>query len=163
MMDAMLDELWAFVLGRRKAPAFEAWCYATTDLEGLLGSDFYLDVVATPFGDPARVDALRRELYAWLERRGFLVCLCPTWGDFHKQAMVEGWTGQEVEARLELLRARTPWLSLCRCRRCGQAWYVACDTRDDDWYFKRLSEAEARSAADGAWPRDFDGHKQYGL
>jgi hypothetical protein len=43
------------------------------------------------------------------------------------------------------------------CRRCHQPWYVAIDTVDDDYYFRRLSAVEVAGILDrGHWPADYD-------
>jgi hypothetical protein len=69
-----------------------------------------------------------------------------------------------VKARFVLLSERTPWLELRRCPRCAQAWYVACDTLDDDWYFRRMAEPEVSDVVQsGKWPPDFDRDERYGL
>jgi hypothetical protein len=53
--------------------------------------------------------------------------------------------------------ARNQWLDLVRCLHCEQHWYVAVDTVDDDYYFRRLSMREVEAIRkDDVWPTDFD-------
>jgi hypothetical protein len=62
-----------------------------------------------------------------------------------------------VELRFEGLQDRNPWLRLVRCRECGQQWYLAIDTVDDDHYFLRLNGDQIRAIVDhGQWPTDYD-------
>jgi hypothetical protein len=156
--------MWQFVAGKLPVGEFETWCYQTPELEGVLGKDRYLDLISTRFDEVQGVLTLKNTLYEWLRQRGYPTCECFLWGMLKKLSLCGEWTCEEVESRLELLLQRTNWLELRRCRRCGQAWYVACDTVDDDWYFKRLSEEDvAKVLREGKWPDDFDGQSQYGL
>jgi len=66
-------------------------------------------------------------------------------------------TADLLRTGYDILRARNPWLSLARCCGCGTHWYVAVDTVDDDYYFRRLSVAELAAILDrDQWPPDFD-------
>jgi hypothetical protein len=157
------DVVWQFVRGALPVSDFETWCYQARDLEDCLGKDFYVEVVATPFDDPSRVAVLKKSLHGWLGEKGYPTCDCFLWGSLKKMGFGREWTENEIDARLELVRKRTPWLDLRKCCRCGQAWYVACDTVDDDWYFKRMSEEDVVRALEDVWPKDFDGESKYGL
>jgi len=65
---------------------------------------------------------------------------------------------EKHKAAFETVAKRTSWLELSRCRRCGQHWYVACDTADDYWYFERLEPSTAeRILGLNQWPSTFDG------
>ena len=92
-------------------------------------------------------------------------CACADLKDLEKLAM--GWDvlGAGVtEYGYEELTARTPWLDLARCTRCGQHWYVATDTDDADLYMRRLTPEEARSIVEnGVWPTYFDKLKHVGM
>ena len=80
-------------------------------------------------------------------------CLCVTWSDRQRESFDRDLV-ERLEAEFLTERTRNPWLELRRCRLCGQHWYAANDTVDDDWYFLRLTppqlaaiaEAEARPA-----------------
>ena len=66
-------------------------------------------------------------------------------------------TADLLRTDYDILRTRNPWLSLALCRGCGTHWYVAVDTVDDDYYFRRLSVAELAAILDrDQWPPDFD-------
>jgi hypothetical protein len=72
--------------------------------------------------------------------------------------------GGLAELGYETLRERTPWLDLVRCTRCGQHWYVATDTVDDDVYMRRVTLAEAMDIVENAkWPTHFDSMKHVGM
>ena len=72
--------------------------------------------------------------------------------------------GGLAELGYETLRERTPWLDLVRCTRCGQHWYVATDTVDDDVYMRRVTLAEAIDIVESAkWPSHFDSMKHVGM
>jgi hypothetical protein len=83
-------------------------------------------------------------------------CQCSEWGD--RVRMNLGYeTADLLRTRYEILRTRNPWLDLARCRGCAQHWYVAVDTVDDDYYFRRLSPSQLAAIVDNdQWPTDFD-------
>lgn len=86
---------------------------------------------------------------------------CSTWAD--RIQIPLGPTPQEwYQPRFEVLKSRTNWLDLVRCRECGSYWYVAFDTVDDDWYLQRLTEAEACAILDAdVWPSTFDAFNRF--
>jgi hypothetical protein len=158
------EVLWQFVRGSLTTLEFEAWCYQSCELERCLGKDLHLDVIATYFDEPGKVKALREVLHDWLSRKGYPTCDCLLWGSLKKLTLGCEWSPERVDERFELVRRRTNWLELRNCRRCGEAWYVACDTVDDDWYFRRMAEEDvARVLRSDEWPLEFDGPSRYGL
>jgi hypothetical protein len=163
-VDSPADRMCQFVQGKLAVDDFEGWCYQSPQLESSLGKDLYLDLITTRFDDLQQVAKLKNILYEWLLEQKYPVCECFRWGALNKEPLGCDWTLDEVDARFELLRQRTNWLELRRCRRCGQAWYVACDTVDDDWYFRRMSEDEVgKVLKTEKWPEDFYGESKYGL
>ena len=88
---------------------------------------------------------------------------CLEWADRQKVGL--GWFTAPKEwfgPRFEVLRRRSPWLDCIKCRTCGTLWYVAVDTRDDDYYFLRLTEAEAAQIFnDDVWPVLFDVYDRF--
>ena len=55
------------------------------------------------------------------------------------------------------LASRNEWLRLASCNGCGQPWYIAIDTVDDDYYFRRLTAVEVDSIMNRSeYPIDFD-------
>ena len=84
------------------------------------------------------------------------VCECAAWPDRHIIAL--GAETADLLDQFEVVVQRTPWLSLARCPVCGEHWYVAVDTVDDDYYFRRLTQPDLDGIVErGAWPADFDG------
>jgi hypothetical protein len=66
------------------------------------------------------------------------------------------------DPRFEVLRERTNWLKLIRCRHCTSLWYVGIDTIDDDYYFQRLSQEQAQGILQAdLWPNTFDQFRQF--
>ena len=83
-------------------------------------------------------------------------CVCVTWMD-HKVVPLGSETATFLDDEFERILSRTPWLDLVRCRVCGQAWYAATDTVEDDYYFRRLTASEVTAITDrGEWPADYD-------
>jgi hypothetical protein len=83
-------------------------------------------------------------------------CVCALWAD-HQRIGLGYETADLLERNFSVEDQRNPWLMLVRCRGCGQAWYVAVDTVDDDYYFLRLSEERLSSIKErNEWPIDFD-------
>ena len=83
-------------------------------------------------------------------------CLCVAWDDRQRESFDRD-LAERVEAELLPERTRNPWLELRRCRICGQHWYAATDTVDDDWYFLRLTTSQVEAITERAvWPVDFD-------
>jgi hypothetical protein len=92
-------------------------------------------------------------------------CACNDLKD--REKFVLGWDvlgGGLEELGYETLRTRTPWLDLARCTRCGQHWYVATDTVEDDVYMQRLTRAEVRDILErSVWPKHFDSLPHVGM
>ena len=85
-------------------------------------------------------------------------CGCPLMMDRQWLPFGSEFLPEKVAQAFETLAKRNPWLTLSRCRRCGQKWYVACDTADDYWCFERLEHGDAeRILASNQWPLTFDG------
>jgi hypothetical protein len=90
--------------------------------------------------------------------------------DMTKQCRCSGWKGDDIVpmvdddfpdavfAEFDVLKKRTPWLELARCKTCGNHWYIGTDTVDDAFYVIRLTEEQVRSILDrDQWPVKFDG------
>jgi hypothetical protein len=83
-------------------------------------------------------------------------CVCAEWPD-RKIVPLGCDTANFDDEEFTRVRDHTPWLRLVRCRGCGTAWYLAIDTVDDDYYFRRLSAAEASAIEErDIWPTDYD-------
>ena len=83
-------------------------------------------------------------------------CVCAVWSD--RQTIPLGSeTADLLETDFALERERNPWLRLMACKGCGQPWYVAVDTVDDDYYFLRLAPLAVEAIVDrDTWPVDYD-------
>ena len=63
-----------------------------------------------------------------------------------------------VFAEFTILKKRTPWLDLVRCKHCDRHWYIATDTVDDDFHVLLLSQEQVDAILEkGIWPTTFDG------
>jgi hypothetical protein len=83
-------------------------------------------------------------------------CVCVAWSDRQKIPLGSE-TADLLATDFVLERERNPWLRLLACNGCGQRWYVAVDTVDDDYYFLRMSAASVEAVlADSVWPDDYD-------
>lgn len=83
-------------------------------------------------------------------------CVCSGWSD-HQVIPLGFDTAHILKTHFLLDRERNPWLRLVRCAACGQEWYVAIDTIDDDQYFLRLSAAQLAAIKErNEWPTDYD-------
>jgi hypothetical protein len=84
-------------------------------------------------------------------------CICAEWPD-RKIVPLGCDTANFDDEEFNRICDRTPWLRLVRCGGCGAPWYLAVDTVDDDYYFRRLSAAEAAAIErSNIWPPDYDG------
>ena len=83
-------------------------------------------------------------------------CNCSSWGD-RVRISLSADTATLTSDRFDTVRERNPWLALVQCKACKQKWYVATDTVDDDYYFRRLSAQEVNEILHrDAWPSDYD-------
>ncbi len=83
-------------------------------------------------------------------------CICSSWSDRQKVPLGLD-TADLLADGFETMCERNPWLRLARCRACGQHWYAAVDTVDDDYYFLRLTEQRIAAITElDEWPTDFD-------
>jgi hypothetical protein len=83
-------------------------------------------------------------------------CNCANWGDRVRISLGHE-TADLLHSAYDIVRARNAWLDAARCRTCGAHWYVAVDTIDDDYYFRRLSPGEMAGIIENDyWPDDFD-------
>ena len=70
---------------------------------------------------------------------------------------MSSWAADVADDWFKYLKARNPWLDLVVCRRCGQHWYLATDTVDDERVFMKLSDREVGDIlTSDKWPTMFD-------
>jgi len=154
-----LLKVWCFVRGDTGTQDFEKWVYLTPRLEDLLGSELYLDVIATDYRDRNVVFVLKQRLSAWAQAAEPLACRCITLPDLAVLGM-----GGDSAAAFATLKEQASrgdpfwWLSWYRCSACAEGWLVAAEERQNDVYcLRRLRDPEVASlAAGGSWPTDFD-------
>ena len=84
-------------------------------------------------------------LYRPVPQRG---CICAEWPD-RRIIPLGSETADFLDDEFVRVRERNPWLHLVHCRSCGQPWYAAVDTVDDDLYFRRVSRPEATAICGG--------------
>lgn len=152
------ETLWRFVRGDLEVPEFEAWLYAHTAPEALLGPELSLVLLSADYRKPFVIADISRDLEALL--RPALTCECLAVAD--KAIIPMGMDGQEKRffaSVCEVHRHSTPlwWLSLERCKTCGQYWVMAAEERIyDDYFLKRLNDEEVRDIIERhSWPADF--------
>ena len=151
------ERLWSWVRDDTPTDEFERWAYAEVALESFLGSERWLRLVGIDFRNDDQVWRLRKDVRWWLEELAPRRCDCPTWRDDDRIPITRETMPDDFLKRFEVLRSRSPWVDLARCRVCGQAWYLALDTRDDDYWLHRLSEPDVREIIeDNRWPTTFD-------
>jgi hypothetical protein len=156
-MSETTDVLWRFVRRDLTAPEFEQWLYQSPELERLLGHERYLELLSADYRDPTVVHATRLHLRSWLLPAKEYACSCVEW-QTRQMLPMRAETANLLEEEFRTRRERTPCLKLVECQQCGQHWYVAVDTIDDDFSFLRLDTAAAAAIRErDEWPTDFDG------
>jgi len=156
-IDPIEDRFWAYLREEPDASAFEAWLYATPDLESVLGAENYLALIACDFRDVSgdaryqRIEIARRIVTQLFPRS----CVCLSTPQNFRTSMYH--SASEVEAQAKVLARQTPWIQLIHCCDCGTHWLVGTDTVDDYFDFRRVSaEVAADIVAQDRWPTEFD-------
>jgi hypothetical protein len=163
-MDASVTTtLWRFVRGDLPVASFEAWLYAQKDLERDLGEELYMELLSFDYRDRRELVLLCEKLATFL--RPALECECVTLPDMAMVPM--GCEGVDERVFASVQRTANHgsekwWLSLNRCRVCGQDWMIAQEERIyDDYFLRRLTAHEARAITDDArWPDDFSTYEK---
>jgi hypothetical protein len=155
-IDPIEEMLWAYIRGDIEEAAFEAWLYATPDLDNALGSEDYSALVTSDYRDVsahARHDRLKKAREV-VGRRFPRRCVCLS----VPNAAIRNISGPSiVEAQADVVARRTPWIELAHCRDCGTDWLIGTDSVDDDYYLHRLTaEAASNILAHDRWPAVFD-------
>lgn len=160
MTEDQLSNLWAFARGETPGSIFEQWFIKQVDLEQPLGKDLHLELLSSTYVEREEVWNLRQSLRATLEpsRR----CECPTIRDMSAIPMGGDFYFEKVFEPLEEVATYGPdkwWLYISRCRSCGTNWLIAQDDRIyDDFFMKRLTDAEVERAKAGEWPEQFSSY-----
>jgi hypothetical protein len=161
MMD-FPEELVRWMRGELDDRRFEQWVYANQELlEALLGPERALDLMELDYrpedlNRPSAKANLRRLLIRDLGR----TCRCVLMRD--RQIVPLNYTTRSTAdspflAQFLRTKGGPNGSELWRCRRCEQAWFVVLDDDADDWYFQRLSPAQAATALHASyWPPTYD-------
>jgi hypothetical protein len=152
-------QLWRWVRGEIPHDEFGYWLYDNADsIKSALPKDNAAKLIGLDFWPAPVTGSDAERMQARLARELPRRCACPLMLDRQRLPLGFEFLPERFQEVFKELAERTPWLTLSRCRRCGQNWYVACDTVDDDWYFQRLDVAAAeRALASKQWPDTFDG------
>lgn len=151
---ALLKQLWLFAHAELPTPEFEQWLYEKhVDLNNTLDAHLLSDLLEVNYDDARSVGRVRFLLHSYLTELP-KECYCLTLKSIDRKGL--GHT-DEIEFSHVRKRARTSWLHLTQCNKCGCWWYVAADTIDDDVHFQRLTEEQANSVlTSNTWPSTFD-------
>lgn len=169
-------ELWRFVRGETSPQVFEAWLYATSELESRLGHQAYGEAISTDFREAEAVWQLRVRLAEILRKSAQARCVCIRLRDLDLVDMgsfgapapaferTRKWSSNDVIANFDEVRRRPSpiwWLWAARCRECGECWLVADESRQNDVYCLRRLSADEMRAIENAdqWPLDFDRYR----
>jgi hypothetical protein len=164
-MKAEDAELWreiqVFIRGDTGASEFEAWSYATSSLEALLGPELYLNLVSTDFRHAGAVYELRQTLASSMpviESQ----CACSKLPDLADIGMFETAKYYEIQDRRTRYGEQRWWLGLNTCRVCGQNWLFAQESRINDVvFFNRVDEARASLITEThSWPEIFSSYSR---
>ena len=156
-MDELIPVIWRFIRGNLAVNEFEQWVYKTPEIEKLLGNSLYFDLLVCNYQEKGQIWEIKKKLQIAIDRIYLRKCKCITWKDDQKVPISADTGWESISEDFTVLVNRTPWLQLSRCKNCGQYWYVASDTFDDDYYLYRLGDEEAAEITQkGIWPAVFD-------
>jgi hypothetical protein len=156
-MSEPIGLIWKFIRDDMPVSVFEQWIYKTPELENLLGSTLYFEVIACNYKEPDSVWTIKQVLKAAVDQIEPRKCQCLSWRDSQKVPISYDTGWEKISEDFIILRRRSPWLDLCRCKFCDQEWYVAVDTVDDDYYLYRLKTDDVtRIISNNEWPSVFD-------
>ncbi len=159
-MENIEETLWSFVRGDMSDERFEMFVYAAQGLEEFLGTKTYIEVLSNRYGDKNKTRDLKDMLRQWLEEHKKTTCGCITWKTNQIIPLLYDNRPDVFFLTFNVLKQRNPWLDLVRCKECGQWWYVATDTVDDDYRMLRLTEEQAQDILQNdKWPVVFDDYE----
>ena len=154
-MGIVEQTMWSFLRGDTSAENFEKFVYTNESIEGVVGKRKYLELLSAGYRDEKDIIELKQTLKIWLEANCVRTCACITWSQ--KQTLPLGFDTVDLMNAFEDLKKRNPWLELVRCRICGQAWYLATDTVEDDYHLLRLTDGQVNEIISlDKWPTLFD-------
>lgn len=156
-----LKVLWSFARGDCEPDLFKDWlCKQYADLEAELENDLFLELLGLNYSDDKAITNVRHRLRQYLRRLPGLECFCITLPNRFSRILSTPENMPEL-ATLCSVRSRTPWLHLKHCRSCGEWWYLAADSINDDIHLQRLTDEEAdKVQTSDIWPVTFDNFQE---
>jgi hypothetical protein len=154
-MNPIEEMFWSYIRGDLDTAAFEAWVYASPDLEAALGSEDFFAIASCDFQDKSVYNQPKDKARDIITRHFPRRCECLSIPDAvrYSQGSIEM---PEVDEHVDVLAERTPWIRLARCRECGTHWLQGFDS-DDFIFLHRLSPAAVDDILTrDRWPADFD-------
>lgn len=137
---------WQFIRGDLPSKDFEQFVYNNPDLENIVGSDLYLELISTNFIVTREVFDLKDKLKRFMRKNLPLSCECIACPDEYVLAMgSEEW--EHIEQSFQEVKKHAPSKrSLCQCSKCSQYWLMAYNTLALDVdYLKRLNNLDAEN------------------
>lgn len=151
-------QLRKFVNNRISIAEFEQWIYDRPRLEGLLGSDLYLEAISLDYSNDGMVSEFRDKLCFWLDTNYPRECDCITREDDEQIPLGFEMPPDAFFSNFKVLKQRTAWLDLVQCLICDSYWYVATDTVEDNYHLLRLAAEDVRRILEyDDWPDRFNG------
>lgn len=155
--NAIEENFWRYVRGELDEAAFEAWVYATPELEATLGWEDFHAVASCDYRDTSGNARFKRTGMARdIVTRCFpRACVCRATPDVYNCNL--GSEKRPLEEHLDIVSQRNPWISFQRCRECGMHWLIGYDTVDDWVFARRLTTDAAQDILiRDRWPTVFD-------
>lgn len=149
---------WQFIRGDLPSKDFEQFVYDNPDLENIVGSDLYLELISTNFKATREVFDLKNKLERFMRENFPLSCECLAYPDEYVLAMgSEEWEHTE-ESFQDIKKHEPSWRRLCLCSKCNQYWLMAYDEIAFDVdYLKRLNNFDAENIIiNDQWPKYFE-------
>jgi hypothetical protein len=158
-IDPRIEKIWQFVRGDLKTNDFEQWIYSDQGLEELLGKALYLEIISVNYSDKNALFKTKKRLSEYARQATRLRCKCVELADTDIVNI-----GEESDLFFKYVETTQKrgepywWLSVDKCRECGQWWLVGSEERQNDLYcLRRLDEQTAdQIVSNNIWPNYFD-------
>lgn len=142
-IDDTLAWLCAFIRRDIDVEQFESWLYEHSNLEAVLGDEYYLNLISTDFSQRKNVYTTRRDLANFVRSKIGIKCACLFTADVfsYLDVLYDDWSRfiEEVHCDKEMW-----WLQLGRCSCCGEWWaYITDCTAEFRLYAERVTSVEA--------------------
>jgi hypothetical protein len=158
-IDSRIKNIWRFVRGDLALKDFENWLYSDHSLEEMMGKSFYLEIISVNYTDKDDLFKAKKRQTEYARQVTRLRCKCVELADTDIVNM-----GDESELffkYVETIKRRGEpywWLSVDKCRECGQWWLEGSEERQNDLYcLRRLDLQTAEEIlSKNLWPDYFD-------